>query len=59
MSVRGFSAKTRNDHIRNVRAFAAFIGRSPDTAAGEDLRRFQMHKSQTGVQPPSMPCRRK
>jgi len=32
MSVRGFSENTRNDHICNVRAFAAFVGRSPDTA---------------------------
>jgi hypothetical protein len=39
MRVRGFSEKTRNDYIRNVRAFAAFIGRSPDTAMAEDLRR--------------------
>jgi rhodanese-related sulfurtransferase len=30
MRVRGFTEKTRNDHVRNVRAFAAFIGRSPD-----------------------------
>jgi integrase/recombinase XerD len=29
MSVRGFSEKTRNDYVRHVRAFAAFIGRSP------------------------------
>jgi hypothetical protein len=38
MRVRGFSEKTRNDYIRNVRAFAVFIGRSPDTAKAEDLR---------------------
>jgi hypothetical protein len=37
MTVRGFSEKTRSDYIRNVRAFAAFIGRSPDTATAEDL----------------------
>ena len=43
MSVPGFSEKTRNDYIRNVRAFAAFIGRSPDTATAEDLRRFQLY----------------
>ena len=54
MSVRGFSEKTRNDYIRNVRAFAAFIGRSPDTTTAEDLRRFQLHQSQTGVRPPSI-----
>jgi hypothetical protein len=38
VSVRGFSEKTRNDYIRNVRAFAASVGRSPDTATAEDLR---------------------
>src|SRR5438128_770344 len=54
MRVRGFSEKTRNDYIRNVRAFAAFIGRSPDTATAEDLRRFQLHQVQAGVRPPSI-----
>jgi Phage integrase, N-terminal SAM-like domain len=54
MSARGFSEKTRNDYIRNVRAFAAFIGRSPDTATAEDLRRFQHHQAQTGVRLPSI-----
>src|SRR5260370_14266740 len=54
MSVRGFSEKTRSDYIRNVRMFAAFIGRSPDTATAEDLRRFQLHQTQTGMQPPSI-----
>lgn len=29
MTVRGFSEKTRSEYTRNVRAFAAFIGRSP------------------------------
>ena len=38
----------------SVRAFAAFIGRSPDTATAEDLRRFQHHQAQTGVRPPSI-----
>ena len=54
MSVRGFSEKTRSDYIRSVRASAAFIGRSPDTATAEDLRRFQLHQTQTGMQPPSI-----
>ena len=54
MSVRGFSEKTRNDYIRNVRTFAAFIGRSPDTATAEDLRLFQLHQTQRGMQPPSI-----
>src|SRR5271167_1939964 len=54
MSMRGFTEKTRNDYVRNVRAFAAFIGRSPDTATAEDLRRFQLHQTQIGMQPPSI-----
>jgi integrase/recombinase XerD len=35
----------------HVRTFAAFLGRSPDTATGEDLRRFQLRiaKQQIGV----------
>jgi len=54
MRVRGFSEKTRNDYIRNVRAFAAFVGRSPDTATAEDLRRFQLHQRQSGMHPLSI-----
>jgi integrase/recombinase XerD len=54
MIVRGFTEKTRNDYIRNVRGFAAFISRSPDTATAEDLRRFQLHQRQNGMQPPSI-----
>src|SRR6202162_180405 len=54
MSVRGFTEKTRSDYVRNVRAFAAFIHRSPDTATAEELRRFQLHQTQSGMQPPSI-----
>src|SRR3954469_10638477 len=32
MTVRGFTEKTRQDYVRHVHAFAAFIGRSPTTA---------------------------
>ena len=49
MTVRNFVEKTRNDYIRHVRTFTAFLGRSPDTAVPEDLRRFQLHQTQTGV----------
>ena len=44
MSVRGFTEYTRRDYIRCVKKFAAFIGRSPDTATAENLRRFQLHR---------------
>ncbi len=52
--VRGFAEETRTDYVRRVRAFAAFIRRSPDTATAEDLRRFQLHQRQSGMQPPSI-----
>jgi site-specific recombinase XerD len=54
MTVRGFTEETRTDYVRRVRAFAAFIRRSPDTATAEDLRRFQLHQRQSGMQPPSI-----
>jgi integrase/recombinase XerD len=54
MTVRGFTEETRTDYVRNVRAFAAFIGRPPDTATAEDLRRFQLHQTQSGTQPASI-----
>src|ERR1700732_2494038 len=54
MTVRGFTEETRSNYIRDVRAFAAFIRRPPDTATAEDLRRFQLHQTQTGMQPPSI-----
>ena len=46
MSVRGFQDRTRRDlWPRHVRAFAAFIGRSPDTATAEDPAIcFQLHQ---------------
>ncbi|MFY9953640.1 site-specific integrase, partial [Bradyrhizobium sp.] len=54
MTVRGFTEETHNNYIREVRAFAAFIRRPPDTATAEDLRRFQLHQTQSGMQPPSI-----
>src|SRR5450631_3532505 len=54
MSVRKFGEKTQHDYIRHIENFAKFLGRSPDTATGEDLRRYQVHQTETGVQPPSM-----
>src|SRR5919112_487373 len=53
MTVRHFVEKTRTDYIRQVRSFAAFLGRSPETASPEDVRRFQLHLTENGVTPPS------
>jgi integrase/recombinase XerD len=54
MTVRKFVEKTRDDYIRHVKTFAAFLGRSPDTATAEELRLFQLHQSETGVRPPTI-----
>src|SRR4051812_5456844 len=54
MTVRGFTEKTRQDYVRHVQAFAAFIGRSPATAMPDDIRDFQLHQRQSGMQPPSI-----
>ena len=54
MTVRGFGEKTQSDYIRHVKNFTIFLGRSPDMAEGEDLRLFQLHQREQGVQPPTM-----
>ena len=53
MTVRHFVEKTRTDYIRQVRRFAAFLGRSPETASPEEVRQFQLHLTESGVTPPS------
>jgi integrase/recombinase XerD len=52
MAVRKFGEKTRHDYIRHVKAFASFLGRSPDTATADDVRSYQVHLTGSGVQPP-------
>ncbi len=54
MTVRGFSEKTRRYYIHIVGRFAAFLGRAPDTATAEDVRRFQVHQSELGMHAPAM-----
>jgi integrase/recombinase XerD len=54
MTVRGFGEKTRHDYVRHVRTFATFVGRPPDTATAEEVRRFQLHQAETGVGAPSI-----
>jgi site-specific recombinase XerD len=54
MRVRRFTPDTQRDYVRGVKKLAAFLGRSPDTATAEDLRAFQLHLTETGVQPPTI-----
>jgi hypothetical protein len=49
MRIRGLGAKTQQAHIRAVRYFAEFVGRSPDAATPDELRAYQLHMTNTGV----------
>ncbi len=49
MTIRQFGEHTKTDYIRQVREFTAFLGRSPDRAEPEDLRRYQLHLASLGA----------
>ena len=54
MAMRGLREETQRNYIMFVRGFAAFLKRSPETATAEDIRRFQVHQAESGVQPPTI-----
>ena len=54
MTLRGFGPKTQHDYVRVVADFARFLGRSPDQAEPEDLRRYQLHLAASGASPAKM-----
>ena len=43
MRMRQLAPKTQDIYLHIVREFARFLGRSPDTATVEDLRRYQLY----------------
>ncbi len=49
MTIRQFGEHTQRDYVRQVREFTAFLGRSPDLAEPEDLRRYQLHMASLGA----------
>ena len=49
MTIRKFAPKSQHDYVQRVKNFAAFLGRSPDTASFEDVRRYQLHLAASGV----------
>ena len=51
MRLRKLSPKTQTGYVRAVKRFAGFLGRSPDTATVEDLRRFQLYLVDHGTSP--------
>ncbi len=49
MTIRKLAPKTQHDYVQRSKNFAAFLGRSPDTATFEDVRRYQLHLTASGV----------
>ena len=60
MTARNFGEKAQKDYIRCVKNFAAFLGRSPETADLEDLRRVRLHLIESSLACPASTrrCRR-
>ena len=54
MTIRKFAPKTQHDYVQRVKHFAAFLGRSPDTASFEDVRRYQLHLAASGAGVPTL-----
>jgi hypothetical protein len=49
MTIRKLAPKTQQGYVRTIKSFAVFLGRSPDTASFEDVRRFQLYLAANGA----------
>jgi len=54
MTIRKFALKTQHDYVQRIKNFAAFLGRSPERASFEDVRRYQLHLAGSGVGVPTL-----
>jgi hypothetical protein len=54
MTIRKLTPKTQHDYVQRVKNFAAFLGRSPDTASFEDVRRYQLDLATSGAGVPTL-----
>jgi integrase/recombinase XerD len=54
MTIRKLAPKTQRDYVQRIKNFAAFLGRSPDTASFEDVRRYQLHLAAAGAGVPTL-----
>ncbi len=54
MTIRGFTVGTQRGYLVGVENFTSFLGRSPDGAIAEDLRRYQLHMRSSGASATSM-----
>ncbi len=51
MRIRGLAETSQKAHIRALKDFTAFLGRTPDTATSDELRAYQLHMTDTEVTP--------
>jgi integrase/recombinase XerD len=49
MTARKLQPGTQRGHLRGCRRFAAWLGRSPDTATADEVRAFQLHLAEAGL----------
>jgi site-specific recombinase XerD len=49
MTARNLGPHSQRNYLNNCTRFAAFLGRSPDTATADDIRRFQLFLIETGA----------
>src|SRR6266851_4182781 len=54
MAIRKLAPKTQHDYVQRVKNFAAFLGRSPDTAKSEEVRGFRLHLASSGAGTPKI-----
>ena len=54
MKLHRLSRATQNNYLRDVSRFATWLGRPPDTATDDDLRRYQIEQTETGLGAPAM-----
>ena len=49
MAARKLNPHTQRGHIDSCKRFAAWLKRSPDTAAPDEVRQFQLHLIESGM----------
>ncbi len=54
MTVRGFTPSTQGGYLAAVANFTAFLGRPPDRAGAQDLRRYRLHMRSNGASATTM-----
>ena len=53
MAARRLGRHSQRSHLHSCLRFAAFLGRSPETATPDDVRLFQLHLIQSGLKIPN------